>query len=103
VGAHLLQRAMSWNSLEGNQTRFEKLMDMVRDTLREAGHDDRGADTFGGLVAGFHVATRDTYPDKPELAAWAKDLAAGNLTETNDKQATWRRCLTYMLDAAPDV
>lgn len=97
VGRHLLKRAFTWHA------RWGELLDMFRAALIEAGHEDRSADTFGALAAGCHIALRDDLPDPAELAQWGAWLKADTLSETSEREKTWRRCFTHTLNAQPDV
>ncbi|HYE47295.1 MAG TPA: hypothetical protein VEA44_16140 [Caulobacter sp.] len=103
IGRQLLARAFSWFTMEGNRTRWERLLEAFREALKAAGHEDRSADTFGALAAGCHMALRDVMPDDSELKAWGEMLEARTLTETATREKTWRRCLTHALDAVPDA
>lgn len=101
VGRQLLKRAFAWFEMEGGRTRWDKLRDLFREALIEAGHEDRSADTFGALAAGCHMALRDSMPTKGELADWKRLLQADGLAETATREKTWRRCFMHMLQARP--
>ncbi|HUO21701.1 MAG TPA: hypothetical protein VMU59_04230 [Caulobacteraceae bacterium] len=103
IGQQLLRRMFKWFDLEGGRTRWEALRDAFREMLIEAGHEDRSADTFGALAAGCHAALRDEAPTRGELEQWAGWLRADQLSETSGREKTWRRCLTHMLQAQPEV
>jgi hypothetical protein len=101
VGRQLLKRAFVWFEIEGGRTRWDRLREVFREALIEAGHEDRSADTFGALAAGCHVALRDDMPGKGELADWKRLLQAVDLAETSTREKSWRRCFMHMLQARP--
>jgi hypothetical protein len=103
VGRQLLRRMFAWFEMENGRPRWDRLLDMFREALKGAGHEDRSADTFGALAAGCHAALRDSWPEAAELEEWQGRLAASTLTETQGREKTWRRCLTYMLDAPSEA
>ena len=103
IGRQLLRRAFKWFELDGNRTRWDRLLEMMRDALIRAGHEDRSADTFGALAAGCHIALRDDMPDAAELAQWGEWLRADQLAETAGRQKTWQRAFFYLLEATPEA
>jgi hypothetical protein len=103
IGRQLLRRAFKWFEMDSGATRWDRLLAMFRKALKGAGHEDRSADTFGALAAGCHMALADDYPDPAALGQWQTLLAAGGLQETSEREKTWRRCLTHMLEAQPDT
>lgn len=96
VGRHLLRRMFRW------MDRWDELRSLMRGALKAAGHKDRSADTFGALAAGCHAALCDDLPSAAELAEWGRRLAADKLTETANREETWRRCFSLMLSVQPD-
>jgi hypothetical protein len=96
-GRQLLRRLFDWFP------RWAELRRRIRAALIEVGHDSRSADTFAPLAAGAHVALFDDFPDAEQLALWKGWLKADELVETAGKEKTWRRCLTMMLQAQPDI
>lgn len=102
IGRQLLRRLVAWFEIEGNRPRWDKLIDAFRDTLSDAGHSDRAADTFGTLAAGYHAAMRDTMPEAAELAEWAALLKPDTLVETSGREKTWRRAFVHVFEAQPE-
>jgi len=101
-GQALFGRAVKWWEMDGGAPRFYALLDLVRDALiDDGGHDDRGADTFGYLIAGYWAATSDDMPDAAALADICGPLAKGKLSEYEGIKPGWRKCLDMMLDTQP--
>lgn len=103
LGRKLLRRMIAWFEMEGGRPRWDALLEAFRRALIDAGHQDRAADTFGALAAGYHAAVRDTLPDETELAKWAALLAPQTLVETSGREKTWRRCFMHLLEAQPET
>ena len=103
VGRQLLRRAFKWFELDGGRSRWDRLLEAMRETLVAVGHEDRSADTFGYLAAGCHIALRDDMPDAAELAQWGAWLRADQLAETAGRQRTWQRAFFYLLEATPEA
>jgi hypothetical protein len=98
LGAELLRRVCDW------WPRLDDLLAAMREALMEqAGHDGRGADTFGTLAAFAHVALSDDMPTPAELAEWAAMLKADTLAELEAADENWRACLRHLLQAQPDA
>jgi hypothetical protein len=79
-----------------------RLRDVMREALIACGHEDRAADTFGTLMAGYHVAVSDEMPGKADLEQWSEWLRADRLSETASREKTWERCFWHMMDATPE-
>jgi len=96
VGRQLLRRMIDgW-------PRWAATLKAFRHALMEAGHDPRGADQFGALLAAEHIARSDAMPDRGALGFWSEALAPSRLSETSHKIEDWRECLLHMLDVMPD-
>lgn len=83
--------------------RWPATLKAFRHALMRAGHDPRGADQFGALLAAEHLARSDVAPSAEQLDVWAEALAPAGLAETANKTEDWRECLRHMLDVAPDA
>jgi hypothetical protein len=92
-GRHLLRRWFDW------WPRWAELLAVMRGALIEAGHNDRGCDTFAPLASACHVALRDDMPEPGELEDWMRWLNPKELEEITSRERTWRRCLTHLLSA----
>jgi len=96
-GRQLLRRMLDgWPRWAATLTAFKTAL------IEQGNHDARGADQFGALLAAAHIAHRDEVPTPDELAYWAHELHAGELTETKHKTDDWRDCLRYLTDVIPD-
>ena len=95
IGRHLLRRIFD------HWPRWDELVTTFRQALLGAGHNDRAGDTFAPLCAGAHLAISDDAPTPDDLAQWATWLDPKDLAETAGREKTWRRCLTYLLEAQP--
>lgn len=96
VGRHLLRRAFDW------WPKWDELVAIIRSALIEVGHNDRSADTFAPLAAGFHIALYDEMPEPGELTdTWQVWLHASTLDEINNRERTWHRCLMQLLKSSP--
>jgi len=83
--------------------RWARTLEAYKRALIEiGGHDARGADQFGALLAAGHIADRDEDPTKEQLEHWATALKASYLTETAHKTDDWRECLRHLLDVIPE-
>lgn len=81
---------------------FDDLTEAVREALKEhGGHNDRGADTFGFLLAGYWAATQTEMPDMAELKALVAGLERDQLAEYDNIMPTWKKCLNLLLDTRP--
>lgn len=101
VGRMILRRLMDeW-------PRFPAVYAEYRRVLGMGGHDGRGQDTYGTLLACAHLVLGDELLAQYELPAegddfggldrWAELLAADMLPEKEDASENWRRCLTHLL------
>lgn len=97
IGRQLLRRMIDgW-------PRWPRVLKAFRHALMKAGHDARGADQFGALIAAEHMAGHDGDPDQATLDAWAVALAPQTLAETANKTEDWRECLHHMLEVVPEA
>jgi hypothetical protein len=88
--------------------RFPETFRQYKEMLASAGHDGRGQNTFGVLLAcadllvdcdgetlGLALGSNLDDPTR----AWAKHFEAANLREYEDAEENWRLCLNHMLSA----
>lgn len=81
---------------------FEALLQQFREALIvEGGHNDRGADTFGYLMAGYWAATELAMPHADEVSELVAPLHKDTLTEYENMKPGWRKCLDFLLDCQP--
>lgn len=97
VGGEILRRMVDgW-------ARWPRVLKAFRHALIKVGHDPRGADQFGALIAAEHIAMSDQDPTPDELDTWAARLAPQERSETANKTEDWRDCLKHPLDVVPDA
>lgn len=98
LGRQLFRRIIDW------WPRFPELLAEVRNWLiQEAGHDGRGADTFGTLIAFAHAARFDDMPSDAQLASWCDRLKASSLAELESSTANWKLCLRHLMQVRTDA
>lgn len=98
LGAKLRRRMID------NWYRWDSVFAQCRELLKERGHDARGADQFGTLMAAAELAMHDAAEKEPRrLAARADQLAAATLAETADAETPQEQCLKYILSSIPDA
>ncbi len=79
------------------------------ETLRLAGHPDRGQKTFGTLLAcadlllGPELADEMGVPMVDDLRPWGELLAVTGMVEYEDMAENWRACLTHLLTSRVDA
>lgn len=86
--------------------RFPKVLETIglyRDALVKAGHERRGGDAFGTLLACAHVLLDDEDPEQADLDHWASVLAPEKLQELDLASKNWSDCLDILLGATPSV
>lgn len=83
--------------------RWERIYQIFRARLIEAGHSGRGGDTFGTLASFSHVMLFDEDPDPAQLDEWARWLSPSALQELELATDAWRDCLNQIMGAQPDA
>lgn len=97
LGRQLFRRIIMW------WPKMDELRQEFRSWLiEEAGHDGRGADTFGTLAAFAHAALYDTTPTDEQLGLWCDRLRASSLAEMESTTANWKLCLRHLLNVRAD-
>lgn len=98
LGRMILRRMVDgWSSLPA-------MMRAYREVLRAAGHDQRGQDTFGTLLACANVLVGDSFEELDvamgeDIDPWREKLEAKGLSELEGATDNWMACLEYMLSA----
>lgn len=89
---------------------FEQTYQSYREALARGGHDGRGQDTYGTLLACADLLLGDGLLDdlgmptiEGGLDRWGKLLAPASLPEHEDATDNWRRCLNHLLTARIDA
>lgn len=92
----ILRRVMDrWSEWPG-------LLGAYKAALFSGGHDTRGQDTYGTLLAACHLLLGDEMmadAGVSDVAAWGELLGVAALPDHVRRQKTWRRCLTHILQA----
>lgn len=99
LGRKLLRRLMD------NWHRWPATFSAWREFLASCGHDGRGQDTFGTLMAAADLAIADDAealglelgPNAENFESWRELLSAKNLSEYEDQTENWRLCLLHLL------
>lgn len=101
IGPRLLRRvADNWHD-------FPRIYEDYRTVLREGGHNSRGQNTFGTLLASAHLLLGDEGMDAAglpyeTLEHWGTVLSADAVPELADKKPTWQECLDHILTTPID-
>lgn len=91
LGAQLRRRLMdAWHE-------FPQRLNTWRQALAVVGHDGRGADLFGVLLALADLVLHDAPPSGDELVAWTQRLRAADIAARGDDAPDHVRCLEYLL------
>lgn len=85
--------------------RFPATLNAWREFLASCGHDGRGQDTFGTLMAVADLIVADDAveldleigPNAESYESWRPLLSAAGLAELEDMTDNWRLCLTHLL------
>tara|TARA_R110002074_G_scaffold21173_5_gene66083 strand:+ start:2074 stop:3933 length:1860 start_codon:yes stop_codon:yes gene_type:complete len=86
-----------------NWHRWPKVLGAYRAALKEEGHNARGCDQFGALMAAADIALWDD--DRwslEDVARLCKQLSSTTLAETANAERQHELCLAYILSAIPD-
>jgi hypothetical protein len=90
--------------------RFPELYAKYRAVLEIGGHDGRGQDTYGTLLAcadlllGQEIAEELKIPmGDGDTNAWAELLSVENLPEVQGAEDNWLACLSQLLSAQTDI
>lgn len=74
----------------------------IDEQLKAGGHDQRGCDTFGTLLAVASLIVDENFdelhvPLGEDLSPWGELLKAERMIELEDAQANWLLCLNHLL------
>jgi len=98
VGRQLMRRMLD------GFPRYQRTLQAFKEALiKPGGHDARGAEQFGALLAAAHIAEFDADPTAEQLATWAVRLKANELSETANRIEGWRECLFHLTDVTPEA
>lgn len=97
IGAELCRRmAAGW-------WRFQDLMESYRGELTRRGHDSRGCDQYGTLLAAADLLLHDTAPDSDSRELWCQTLDAVAIEARSGEQSDAERCLQHLLSKPLDI
>lgn len=77
--------------------RLAQALEQYRIALHAVGHDSRGADVFGTLLACADLLLNDREVDSDSAQEWAKQLDVMDLPEAMDDTGDDMRCLQHLL------
>jgi len=97
VGRGLLRR------LADQWPRLADTLHLYRATLSAAGHDARGCDQFGTLLACADLLLFDQVPDADTLDEWRRLLDAATWRELTDTASDAESCLDYLAESCPEA
>jgi hypothetical protein len=89
--------------------RFPSTLRAYREQLGAGGHNGRGQDTYGNLLAcadliiGPELAEELQIPMVDDLSAWSRLLHVDTLPEVGDAIANWKSCVNHMLQSRVEV
>lgn len=91
LGAKLLRRSID------QVGRLDETIAHYREALEAAGHDARGSNVYGTLLACADLVLYDTLPDDELVNEWAIRCAPANLAELRDASSEESSCLDHMM------
>lgn len=102
LGQMILRRMM--DTFGQLATTFE----VYREILRDAGHDQRGQDTFGILMACANLLVGESFerlnvPMGEDLSIWRERFKVSEMAEFEDDKRNWRACLSRLLTTPVDA
>jgi hypothetical protein len=83
--------------------RLHRTLELYRQALSAAGHDARGCDQFGTLLAMADLALHGDAPTADRCDGWARRLRAEVIGEQVDQSSDWQRCLNHLLGRHLDI
>lgn len=91
LGARLLRRAID------QVARLDETINAYREALESAGHDARGSNVYGTLLACADLVLYDELPDDELVNEWALRCAPANLSEIREAASEEGSCLEQLL------
>jgi len=82
--------------------RFDETLAYYRAELALAGHNARGADQFGTLLACADVLLFDAMPEADSADGWISQLGAASLAENEEEAQDEDRCLRHLMTSPID-
>jgi hypothetical protein len=91
IGAKLLRRMIdSWS-------RIDPTVDWFRAALKTQGHDSRGTDVFGTLLACAWVMLHDAAPAEEDVIHWLDAVRPDTLIEVSGATSEEQSCLEHLM------
>ncbi len=83
--------------------KWDRTVEIFRRVLIDLGHDNRGADVFGTLMAGHWAAIHDSPPDSARAAHQVETLTPAKLSESTDREGEGEACLNFLMSSQSNV
>lgn len=83
--------------------RLAPTLDLYRQALHRAGHDARGCDQFGTLLALADLGMHQSAADAGRCEQWASRLSAETINDQTDQSSDWQRMLNHLFGQFLDV
>ncbi|MEC9434634.1 MAG: hypothetical protein VYD87_17145 [Pseudomonadota bacterium] len=83
-------------------SRWPETLEHYRKALARHGHNARGADQFGSLLAMADLCIEDDVPVPGRCDGWAEKLAASVIGEQTDQARDWQRLASHLLSQQLD-
>lgn len=102
LGPKLMRRlADAWDN-------FELTLEAYREALSLGGHDDRGQDQYGTLLACAHALMGDEGMEEAgwpieDLSQWGEWLSTAGMEEHSENEENWYLCVRHLLTVRIDV
>lgn len=76
---------------------FRATLETFKATLAELGHDSRGQDQLGTILACAWILHYDEMPEVNDLQEWTKNLGAAQLADGDAPRTAWAACLDHIV------
>lgn len=83
--------------------RLQPTLELYRQALHRAGHDARGCDQFGTLLAMADLAMQASLPDAERCESWASRLSATAIGDQTDQLSDWQRMVAHLMGQHLDM
>jgi len=95
-------RALRTRVVQG-WSRYHETLELYRQALTLAGHNARGADQFGTLLAMADLVMHEDAPGPDRLTMWTAKLTASDVSDQLDRSPDWARWLNHLLGQPLDA
>lgn len=83
--------------------RYHETLELYRQALALSGHNARGADQFGTLLAMADLVMHEDVPGPERLSQWTAKLTASDVSDQLDRSPDWARWLNHLLGQPLDA